>query len=577
MNITWQLKEIPDPSTIQSLQEALQIDPALATLLVQRGIYSYDDAKHYFRPSLDDLHSPFLMKNMDLAVQRFNQAVANNEKIVIYGDYDVDGTTAVSLFINTIKKHYTQIDFYIPDRFSEGYGLNKQAVEKLAQEGFSLMFTLDCGIKSVEEIAYAKALNLDVIVCDHHEPGEIVPDALVLNPKQTDCNYPYKELSGCGVTYKFLEAVFETNKWNTQDLIKNIDLLTLSIAADIVPITGENRIFCWQGIKQINQKESTVIDLMFQHAKRNYPIQLSDIVFTIAPRINAAGRMQHAEQIVALFTSDDLYDIERRIQEVNQQNEERKLLDKQITAEAINSILQDEQQQYSNVVYDPEWSKGVIGIVASKLVEKNHKPSIVLTKSNGVLTGSGRSIPQVNLYDVLCKCESHLTQFGGHAFACGLSLKEENLDAFKAQFDHELGLIFAQKDCSPKLLIDAEIDFNNIFTPTDNNPTQLPKFIRILQQMEPFGPENMRPVFMTRQVIISSYKILKDEHLKFDFQQQGRPIRIEGIAFNFIEKFQALNEAKPVTIVYTIGINRWNGQERIQLEIKDIRNENEKD
>ncbi len=572
MKLTWQLKEIPDPTAIQKLQQELQLDPILATLLVQRGIDTYDKARCFFRPDLTELHNPFLMKNMQQAVERFNQAVANNEKIVIYGDYDVDGTTSVSLFLKAIKKYYTNIDFYIPDRFSEGYGLNKNAVTKFHQDGVTLFFTLDCGIKSVSEVAYAKELGIDVIICDHHEPGEVVPDCWVLNPKQIDCAYPYKELSGCGVTFKFLQALFETNNFNPAELFDNLDLLALSIGADIVPISGENRILCAGGMAQINRQESTVIDLMFKHAKRSYPVTLTDIVFSITPRINAAGRIQHASQIVKMFTTNDLYEIEQWIQTIGEQNAERRSLDKNITAEALQACVEDEKQQFSNVVYNENWSKGVIGIVASKLVESNHLPSIVLTKSNGKLTGSGRSIPEVNLYDVLTKCEQHLEQFGGHAFACGLTLNEDQLPDFKACFDHELAQIFAQKNCTPKLEIDLEIDFDNIYTTTDITHDKLPKFMRILEQMQPFGPANMRPVFMSKNVFVSDFRILKDEHVKFEFQQHGLPIRLEGIAFNFYEKFKALEEAKPVDIVYSLGVNRWNGKETVQLEIRDMRN-----
>lgn len=572
MDLTWQLKAIPDPLIIQELQEQLQIDPSLATLLVQRGISTYEQAEHYFRPKLEDLHDPFLLKNMGKAVKRFNLAMEKNEKVLIYGDYDVDGTTAVSLFLNAIRKYYSNVDFYIPDRFLEGYGVNKKAIETFHEQGFTLMFTLDCGIKSVDEIGFAKENGMDVIVCDHHEPGEIVPDAWVLNPKQIDCLYPYKELSGCGVTFKFLQALFHENKWSKEELLKNLDLVALSIAADIVPITDENRALCFYGIEQINRKESTVIDLLFQHAKRSYPIQLSDIVFTIAPRINAAGRMKHAKHIVELFTETDVYAIEQQIHQINEMNTERRTLDQQIAIEAIDAILNDGTQRFSNVVYDENWSKGVIGIVASRLVEKNYRPSIVLTKSNGKLTGSGRSIPEVNLYEALVKCSHHLEQFGGHAFACGLTLKEESLAVFKETFDKEIAAQMDHQLCVPTLAIDLEIDFSNVYSPTDVSPTKLPKFVRVLQQMEPHGPGNMRPVFITKNVYISDFRFLKEVHLKMEFQQKGFPVRLDGIAFNFLEQFQKIEEAKPVDIVYSISVNRWNGKESVQLEIRDVRN-----
>lgn len=571
MNYTWKLKDIPDPIAIQTIQNQLHIDPALATLLVQRGIDDYEKAQRYFCPNLSETHDPYLMLNMEKAVERMNQAIANNEKVIIYGDYDVDGTTAVSLFLNVIRKYYKNVAFYIPDRFSEGYGLNAAAVQQFATDDVSLLFTLDCGIRSVEETLVAKSLGIDIIVCDHHEPGEIIPDGIILNPKQKDCPYPYKELSGCGVTFKFLQALIEKNQWDFQDLVSNIDLLTLSIAADIVPITGENRVFCAYGMEQINRRESTVIDLMFQHAKRSYPVQLSDIVFSIAPRINAAGRIEHAKKIVELFTNNDLHEIEEQINEINILNSERRTLDKEITVEAIHDLLEGNDTQYSNVVYREDWAKGVIGIVASRLVENNYRPSIVLTKSNGMLTGSGRSIPQINLFNVLSNCEHLLEKFGGHAFACGLSLKEENLTAFKQCFEEELAKEFKDKDCSPILEIDLEIDFTNIYSSNEIDLKKAPKFVRVLNQMEPFGPDNMRPVFVTKNVAISDYKILKGEHLRFDFQQKGTPIRIEAIAFNFIQEFEKLELSKPVDIVYAIGINRWNGQEKVQLEIRAIR------
>jgi len=570
MKHTWRQKPIPDGKIAQQLQEQLHIDPALATILAQRGISTYEEAEHYFRPELSQTHSPFLMKNLEKAVERFNQAMKNNEKVMIYGDYDVDGTSSVSLFLNVIREHYSNVDFYIPDRFSEGYGLNLEAVKKIHQQGFTLLFTLDCGIRSVHEIATAIDLGIDVIVCDHHEPGEEIPNGFILDPKQADCPYPYKELCGCGVTFKFLQGVFEKNQWNPQILIENLDLVSLAIGADIVPITGENRILCAFGIRQINEQRSTVIDLMFRQAKKSYPVQLSDVVFTIAPRINAAGRLKHAHLIVELFTCKDLPEIQSRITEIDLLNTERKTLDRQIAVEAISQIENATNFHYSNVVYDEHWAKGVIGIVASKLVEKNNRPSIVLTKSNGVLSGSGRSIPQINIFNVLTRCSEHLEQFGGHDFACGMTLKEENLPAFKQAFEQEMEREFQHTDCTPYLDIDTEIDFKNIYHPTDTTD-KLPRFARILQQMEPFGTANRHPVFLTKNVYISDYKILKGEHYRFEFQQRGLPIRISGIAFFFNEEFAPIEDAKPVDIVYSIGVNRWNGKETVQLEIKGIR------
>lgn len=571
MQKKWKLKDIPEPSSIQQLGQQLNIDTCLSTILVQRGISTYDEAESYFVPTLSQTHSPFLMKNMEKAVERFNLALKNEEKIVIYGDYDVDGTTSVSLFINILRQFYHQFDYYIPDRFSEGYGLNIDAVRKLHQEGCTLLFTLDCGIRSVDEITEAKRLGIDVIICDHHEPGEVIPNGIVLNPKQIDCDYPFKDLCGCGVTFKFLQAVFNTNQWDTEILTRNTDLLTLAIGADIVSVTDENRIFCAIGLQQINQKQDAIIHLMFDISKKEYPVTLSDVVFTIAPRINAAGRMDHARKIVELFTATDLYEIQDRIAEIDAFNAERRSLDRQVTKEAI-AMIEESTSKFSNVVYKADWSKGVLGIVASKLVELNHRPSIVLTKSGDSWSGSGRSIPQINLFQVLTSCEHLLEQFGGHSFACGLTIKDENLNAFITQFESQLEGLSSEVDTTPELEIDLEIDFDNIYQENDlKDVRKLPKFARILNRMEPFGPSNMRPVFLTRNVYMSEHTVLKDEHVKFSFQQRNFLHRLDGIAFNFINQFNTFDTSEPVDIVYSIGINYWKGVARLQLEIKDMR------
>lgn len=571
MEKKWILKDIPDPETIQELSAQLSINTCLSTLLVQRGIDSYQKAEEYFSHSLSNTHSPFLMKGMQEAVTRFNQAIQNNERICIYGDYDVDGTTSVSLFINVIRKYYSNFEYYIPDRFTEGYGLNKNAVKEIAQHGCKLLFTLDCGIRSVEEIENAKSKGLDVIVCDHHEPGEDVPNCVVLNPKQIDCEYPFKDLCGCGVTFKFLQAVFETNDWDYQLLVQNTDLLTLAIGADIVSVIDENRIFCHEGLQQINQQQDTIIDLMFKKAKKEYPVTLTDVVFTIAPRINAAGRMEHAKKIVELFTATDLHDIQAKIDEIDQLNTTRKTIDRQVTEEAIIQINKG-TQEFSNVVYQEDWAKGVLGIVASKLVEYNNRPSIVLTKSNGVLSGSGRSTPKINLFQILCQCEDELEQFGGHSFACGLSLKEENLNSFITRFEQQIKSVAEEIDTQPEQFIDLEIDFENIVQTTEIDKKGLSKFVRILQRMEPFGPQNMRPVFLTKNVYISDYRILKDAHVKLSFQQHGYPVRFDAIAFNYKEEFETIEKGKPVEILYSISINNWQGKQTVQFDLKGLRN-----
>lgn len=570
MDKYWKLKPIPEVTIIEKLQNELAIPPYLATLLAQRGIRNFQEAEDFILPTRQQLHAPLLMKNMDKAVTRFCKAIENNEKIMVYGDYDVDGTTSVSLFLNVIRQHYAKLDYYIPDRFAEGYGLNVDAVNRFAKDGITLLFTLDCGIRSNKEIELAQQLGIEVIVCDHHEPGEAIPNGIILDPKQKDDSYPFKELCGCGVTFKFLQAVFEHQRWDLDVLYRNADIVSLAIAADIVPILDENRVLCFLGLLQINKHQDTVIDIMLKEAKKTFPVILSDIVFTIAPRINAAGRMQNAHQIVDLFTSTDLQDIKEKIIQINLLNEERKQTDREVTKEALSMVDKD-GNSYSNVVYRENWFKGVLGIVASKLVEYNYRPSIVLTKSNGVLSGSGRSIPEINLFEVLSNCKDHLLQFGGHSFACGMSIEEANLPAFKKAFEAELQKEFKSKSCLPTIDIDLEIDFNHIVDTVDQRQDKLPKFVRSLEKLEPFGPGNMRPVFTTKNVYISDFKILKEDHVRFEFQQRGTPIRLNGIGFYLREKFDHLEVAQPVDLAYSIGVNYWNGLAKVQLEIKDIK------
>ena len=559
-------------SKIEVLRAELKVDRIVATLLLQRNIQSFDAAQSFFRPSITELHDPFLMKDMDRAVERLNDAILNNEKILLFGDYDVDGTTAVALMYSYLIKKYPAIDFYIPDRYSEGYGVSFKGIDHASDNNFKLIISLDCGIKSNDKVAYAKEKNIDFIVCDHHTPGDELPDGIILDPKRKDCTYPYKELSGCGVGFKLLQGLIQKNGWNEEELFEYLDLLAISIGADIVPITGENRILCYYGLKKLNESPRLAFQELLKIAKKEFPINLTNVVFIIAPRINAAGRLRSGRHSVELMISNDISTVETIANEINNDNLERRDLDKLITQEALDLIENDRSyaSKKSTVVFADAWHKGVVGIVASRLIEKHFRPTIVLTESNGLITGSARTVNDFDIHEALIQCEDLLEQFGGHKHAAGLSLLPENLVPFQDRFDEVVSSTIAISDQSPEEKIDIEIAFNEIFTPEENR-LKLPRLKRILNQLEPHGPGNMKPVFLSKNVYTTDIKILKEEHLKLSMTQPNSDIVLEGIGFNMVGKEEIVAHGLPYDIVYTLEVNSWNNRETLQLNIKDIR------
>lgn len=552
----------------KKLAEELSISPILAQLLVQREIYTFADARSFFRPDLADLHDPFLMADMDNAVKRLTSAMRHNEKILVYGDYDVDGTTSVSLAYKFLMQFYNNVDFYIPDRYNEGYGISVQGIDFAANNDFKLIIALDCGIKAVEKVKYASSLGVDFIICDHHTPDAILPPAVaVLDPKRDDCNYPYKHLSGCGVGFKLMQAFAIVNNIDFSQLTPLLDLLALSIASDIVPITGENRILAFYGLKQINSNPSigvkSILDVCGLADKE---ITISDIVFKVGPRINASGRMKLATEAVQLLVSSNPVFAKEKSDTINEYNNDRKDLDKNITDEAIALIASDERYltRKSIVVHKPDWHKGVIGIVASRLSEEYYKPSIVLTNSNGLASGSARSVPGFDIYKAIDSCRDLLENFGGHMYAAGLSMKEENITAFTDRFEQFVSENILEEQTYPQIDIDAVLEFKDI----------TPKFFRVLKQFGPFGPGNMKPVFASKKVFDygTSRLVGKDqEHLKLELVDSSSENVMNGIAFRMFAYNDHLKALNPLDICYTLEENNFNGNTSIQLMIRDIK------
>lgn len=581
MERRWVVKEKVDQDIVLELSRALNISTLLAALLAQRGVTNFNEAKTFFRPKLLQLHDPFLMKDMDKAINRIETAITNYEKILVYGDYDVDGTTAVSLVYTFLKSIYKDIDFYIPDRYSEGYGISKAGVEFAHENNFSLVIALDCGIKAVGNIAYAKSLGVDFIVVDHHRPGDILPPAFaILDPKQADCNYPYKELSGCGLGFKLVQAFSKRNAMPFKPLEKFLDLVVVSIASDIVPITGENRILAYYGLKLINSNPRPAFTaiLHYSNIKKkpdfsfveeefvfNRKLTISDLVFLIGPRINAAGRMESGKNSVELLISNTIEVAIERAQQINQFNTERRNLDMQITQHALEIISQDQLNsgKKATIVYHPDWHKGVLGIVASRMTESYYRPTIVLTKSNGLITGSARSVKDFDIYNAIDHCYDLLEHFGGHKYAAGLSIKPENFDAFRDRFEEFVSGTIEEKMLIPEIEIDAKIKLNNIST----------NFYKILRQFAPFGPENMSPTFMSEGVVDTGYAcIVGKNHLKLSVIHpdiSGFPV--SGIAFQQGDKLPIIQSGRPFSICYHIEENEWNGHVSLQLNIKDIK------
>ncbi len=550
------------------LAEQLSLSPTIALLLLQRGITSAEEAKKFFKPNLHHLHDPFLMPDMAKAVKRLNKALGNKEKILIYGDYDVDGTTAVSLVYKYLKPFSSTLDFYIPDRYDEGYGVSYKGINYAYENGITLVISLDCGIKAIEKIEYAKQKGIDFIICDHHMPDDRLPDAVaVLDAKRTDSIYPYEHLSGCGVGFKFMQAFAKDNGFDTSKLEQLLELVAVSIASDIVPITGENRILAYHGLKQLNSNPSLglkgIIDICGLTGKE---ITISDIVFKIGPRINASGRMMNGKEAVELLLAKDVEVAREKSENINQYNDERRELDKKITDEA-NAIIDkfpNMEDRKAIVIYDPGWHKGVIGIVASRLTEKYYRPAVVLTKSSELITGSARSITGFDIYKAIEGCRDLLENFGGHTYAAGLSLREENLDAFIRRFMDLAGEEIISEQMIPQIDIDAVLEFKEITT----------KFVSDLKRMNPFGPDNQKPIFCTHHVkdYGTSKLVGKDsEHIKLELIDGQSTSPMHGIAFGMHQHNEYIKGMKPFSICYTVEENTYNGNTTIQLMIKDIK------
>ena len=570
MQKRWLVNKTIDSTAIENFRSTLKVDEVVAELLLQRGITSFEEAEAFFRPTLDDLHDPFLMKNMKEAVERLQDAIENKQRILLFGDYDVDGTTAVAMMYSFLKETAV-VDYYIPDRYSEGYGLSRQGIDFAMEHKVDLIISLDCGIKSVELVAYAKENGIDFIVCDHHTPGSELPDGLILDPKQVDCDYPYKELSGCGVGFKLLQGLCDYNNWTYDQLFSLLDFLAISIGADIVPVTGENRILCYHGMELLNREPREAFKELLLLANRPFPVTLTDVVFTIAPRINAAGRLRSGRFAVALMISDEVDEISALAEEINEDNNERRLLDKEMTIEALQLIEEhDHPAKTATVVFKENWHKGVVGIVASRLIETHYRPTIVLTESNGMVTGSARSVDGFDVYEAICACEDLLEQFGGHKYAAGLTMKRENLEKFSDRFEEVVSSTISRELLIPEQKVDINLSFDQLFKPEENR-LQIPRLKRILNQFEPHGPGNMKPVFMSDNVFSTEVRLLKEAHLKLAMTQPQSDAVIDGIAFNMADKMDVVASGLPFQIAYTLESNRWNGKETIQLNIKDIR------
>ncbi len=563
----WNPKSKPNPEKVQAIQQALQVDEIIATLLVQRGIETFEQAKTFFRPTLADLHNPYLMKDMDKAIARIEKAIANNENILVFGDYDVDGTTAVSLVSSYLRSFYPNVATYIPDRYAEGYGISYMGIDYAEDNDISLIIALDCGIKSIDHVNYAKAKNIDFIICDHHRPGDILPDAIaVLDPKREDCSYPYDELCGCGVGFKLIQALAENRNQTIEDLVEYLDLVATAIAADIVPINGENRVLAKFGLEVINSNPRPGIKALIQNVKKK-ALTITDVVFIVAPRINAAGRIKHGNEAVALLTEYDLDQAEQFASEIEQHNSDRKELDKQITKEALLQIEENnEQNRFSTVVYQENWHKGVIGIVASRLVENYYRPTIVFTKSGEKLAASARSVKDFDVYNALEACAEHLEQFGGHMYAAGMTLLEENYENFKNAFEKVVQETIHPDLLTPEISYDAEIELSEIN----------PKLMRLLKQFEPFGPENMTPLFLVKGVTDSGYaKTLgsDNEHLKA-FVKQGNSESFGAIGFGLGNKLDWVTNKNKFDAIFSLEENEWKDTVTLQLQFRDIKASN---
>jgi single-stranded-DNA-specific exonuclease len=571
MQKRWFIKQLPPEALTGELETSLKVTPLMASLLVQRGLTTGGEVRSFFDPSLSQLHDPFLMKNMQLAVDRLAKAVRDNERILVYGDYDVDGTTAVALVYSVLRQH-TEVSFYIPDRYEEGYGLSFKGVDTAKERGATLIIALDCGIKEIDKAAYAKALGIDLIVCDHHTPGSILPDCIVLDPKQEDCPYPFKELCGCGVGFKLMQAFYTASGWDETQLHCYLDLVAIAIGADIVPVTGENRALCKLGMDLLNDRPRVGIAALLKQAQKPLPMSLTGVVFTIAPRINAAGRLESGLRSVELLLSEDPKLAEKIAVEIDEYNSNRRILDAQITQEALELIRLDAgfEKRKSTVVFQSDWHKGVVGIVASRLIETHYRPTIVLTESKGVATGSARSVERFNVYEAIASCNHLLTQFGGHHHAAGLTLPLENVEAFREAFDLAVSENLDKFEEVPEMTIDQEVRFHQLFI-AGESVRGVPRILKMLDRMEPFGPGNDKPVFLIKNAYASSSRLLKEAHLKVDVLDPVSNITLPGIGFNMPDKIDLVASGCAFDCIFTLETNTWNDKTTLQLQIRDIR------
>jgi len=568
MGKRWVVKEKGDTAVVKQLAGALGVSESLANLMAQRNISSAEEANYFFNPSLDYLHDPFLMKDMNIAVDRISSAIKKNERILVYGDYDVDGTTAVALMYSFLKDQYSNVEYYIPDRYKEGYGVSFQGLDFAYQNNCKVVITLDCGIKAVEKVKYARTKGLDVIICDHHYPGDEIPKALaVLDPKQPSCSYPYKDLSGCGVGFKLIHAYSRVHGIPFSKIAHYLDLVAVSIASDIVPITGENRIMAYFGLKRLNESPRTGLREIIRESEVTKALTIEDVVFKIGPRINAAGRMETGSKAVDLLVSSDSRLATGISKEINNFNIERRSVDRIITTEAMRMIAEDQRTVNSRttVLYNPTWKKGVIGIVASRLIETYYRPTVILTESNGFATGSARSVQGYDLYQAIEACSELLESFGGHMYAAGLTLKKENIRPFMDKFEHYVNSTITEEQLVPRIFIDTELSFTEINE----------EFFRTMSQFQPFGPENMSPVFVSRNVFdTGSGRMVgsSGEHLKLDLCQESTGQKsIPAIAFSQANHFEYIKGGNPFDICYSLEMNEFRGNRNLQLNIRDIK------
>ena len=569
MDRIWNLKKQGDQNEVKHLSAALNVNMVIARLLVQRGIKTYPEAKAFFRPRLSDLHDPFLMKDMEKAVARLDKAIENNEKVIVYGDYDVDGTTSVALVYSFLKQRIKDIEYYIPDRYSEGYGISPKSIDYAIEKGVTLVVALDCGIKAVEKIAKAKERGLDFIICDHHNPDDEVPPAVaVLDAKQSDCNYPYKELSGCGVGFKLLQAYCKRHEIDYEEIYDLLDLVAVSIAADIVPITGENRVLAYYGLKKLNSNPGIGLQTIINFAGiSGTEITISDIVFKIGPRLNASGRIEHGKKSVQILVSTDEDKSDLLGEEIDSFNEIRKTLDRDITQDALDTIENSPEfkDKNSTVLYNRDWHKGVVGIVASRVTEQYYRPTIILTESNGLATGSARSVRDFDLYEAIGQCSDLLESYGGHMYAAGLTMRIENIPEFRRRFEEIVTKQITDKQQIQTIEVDAKIALSEI----------TPRFYRILKQFAPFGPHNMTPVFVTEDVFDAGTSRLvgkNQEHLKLDLVEPDVNSGIfPGIAFNQSDAYDVITSGSPFDVCYSINENEYRGKTNLQLFIRDIK------